>query len=130
MSNVNERKTSDNELKKKWETGRLDSKSLYIVTPKEIEVCISVPAEIEGKRILAIGSGAFSPRMNPYLSNKKREKLNEINRVILPEGIEAIDDNAFYDEEDGLLSKVTIHAPAGSYAEQYAKENNIPFVAE
>ncbi len=26
--------------------------------------------------------------------------------------------------------KLTIHAPAGSYAEQYAKENNIPFVAE
>lgn len=25
---------------------------------------------------------------------------------------------------------VTIHAPAGSYAETYAKENNIPFVAE
>jgi hypothetical protein len=24
----------------------------------------------------------------------------------------------------------TIHAPAGSYAEQYAKENKIPFVAE
>ena len=26
--------------------------------------------------------------------------------------------------------KLTIHAPAGSYAETYAKENNIPFVAE
>ncbi len=26
--------------------------------------------------------------------------------------------------------KLTIHAPAGSYAEQYAKENNIPYVAE
>lgn len=25
---------------------------------------------------------------------------------------------------------LTIHAPAGSYAETYAKENNIPFVAE
>ena len=25
---------------------------------------------------------------------------------------------------------VTVHAPAGSYAESYAKENNIPFVAE
>ena len=28
------------------------------------------------------------------------------------------------------LPNLTIHAPAGSYAEQYAKENNIPFVAE
>ena len=25
---------------------------------------------------------------------------------------------------------IAIHASAGSYAEQYAKENNIPFVAE
>ena len=28
------------------------------------------------------------------------------------------------------LPNLTIHAPVGSYAEQYAKENNIPFVAE
>jgi hypothetical protein len=27
-------------------------------------------------------------------------------------------------------SNLTIHAPAGSYAEKYAKEWNIPFVAE
>ncbi|MBQ6829582.1 MAG: leucine-rich repeat domain-containing protein [Clostridia bacterium] len=33
--------------------------------------------------------------------------------------------------EDVFTSEtLTIHAPAGSYAEQYAKENNIPFVAE
>ena len=25
---------------------------------------------------------------------------------------------------------LTIHAPAGSYAEKYTKENNIPFAAE
>jgi len=25
---------------------------------------------------------------------------------------------------------MTIHAPAGSYVETYAKENNFPFVAE
>ena len=28
------------------------------------------------------------------------------------------------------FGKLEIHAPAGSYAETYAKENNIPFVAE
>lgn len=28
------------------------------------------------------------------------------------------------------LPNLTIHAPTGSYAEQYAKENNIPFVAD
>ncbi len=30
----------------------------------------------------------------------------------------------------GLCSNLTIHAPAGSYAEAYAKEQGIPFVAE
>ena len=30
----------------------------------------------------------------------------------------------------GAWNSLTIHAPAGSYAETYAKENNIPFVAE
>ena len=29
-----------------------------------------------------------------------------------------------------MSTELTIHAPAGSYAETYAKENNIPFVAE
>lgn len=29
-----------------------------------------------------------------------------------------------------FCDQLTIHAPAGSYAESYAKENNIPFVAE
>jgi hypothetical protein len=28
------------------------------------------------------------------------------------------------------VGNTTIYAPAGSYAETYAKENNIPFVAE
>lgn len=31
---------------------------------------------------------------------------------------------------NGVEKKVLIHAPAGSHAETYAKENNIPFVAE
>jgi hypothetical protein len=28
------------------------------------------------------------------------------------------------------MAKIKIHAPAGSYAEAYAKKNKIPFVAE
>ena len=33
-------------------------------------------------------------------------------------------------EAFSYCSNLTIYAPAGSYAETYAKENNIPFVAE
>ena len=45
--------------------------------------------------------------------------------VCLPASVSEIGMDAFVD-----CHKLTIHAPAGSYAETYAKENNIPFVAE
>ena len=72
----------------------------------------------------------------------------KLETVYLPETLEQIGDGAFYDcinlrhlqippkvSSIGSLSffncpKLTIHAPAGSYAEQFAKEHKIPFVAE
>lgn len=44
--------------------------------------------------------------------------------VTIPESVTEIEDFAF----DGC-KKLTIHAPAGSAAEQYAKENGIRFEA-
>ena len=46
----------------------------------------------------------------------------------LPASIETLPDELA--ELSGKKAFASIHAPAGSYAEQYAKENNIPFVAE
>ena len=48
-----------------------------------------------------------------------------LKSVIIPTSVRSIKGETF-----GGCSLLTIHAPAGSYAEQYAKENNIPFVAE
>ncbi len=48
-----------------------------------------------------------------------------LSNIVIPESVTIIADNAFAECE-----KLIIHAPAGSYAEQYAKEKNIPFVAE
>ena len=45
--------------------------------------------------------------------------------VAIPAGVTRIEDGAFDD-----CPNLTIHAPAGSYAETYAKENNIRFEAE
>ena len=42
--------------------------------------------------------------------------------VVIPAGVTEIGSSAF----DGC-KKLTIHAPAGSYAEQYARENDIKF---
>ena len=48
-----------------------------------------------------------------------------LEQVTIPSSVTMIDKSSFVD-----CPNLSIHAPAGSYAEQYAKENNIPFVAE
>lgn len=48
-----------------------------------------------------------------------------VKNVIIPDSVTFIDQHAFWGS-----TNLTIHASAGSYAEQYAKENNITFVAE
>lgn len=64
------------------------------------------------------------------------EKVNSIKRgafsgcynladITLPEKLLSIGEEAFRG-----CNRLTIHAPAGSYAETYAKVNKIPFVAE
>ena len=45
--------------------------------------------------------------------------------VIIPDSVKTIGDDAFDNCENP-----TIHALAGSYAETYPTEHNIPFVAE
>jgi hypothetical protein len=49
----------------------------------------------------------------------------KIIKVKIPASVTVIQADAFQDSPN-----VTIHTPAGSFAETYAKENNIPFVAE
>lgn len=44
--------------------------------------------------------------------------------VVIPEGVTSIGENAFSN-----CPNLTIHAPAGSCAEAYAKENKIKFEA-
>jgi len=91
---------------------------------------ISIPG-----RVLEIGHGAF-------------ENCFAMKKAIISEGVTEIGERAFYFCKEmqsisipasvtsiGFVTfsgceKLTIHAPAGSYAETYAKENNIPFVAE
>ena len=52
-------------------------------------------------------------------------RCTNLVKISLPSSIKAIGHEAF-----GSCPNLIIHAPAGSYAEQYAKEHNIPFEAE
>ena len=51
--------------------------------------------------------------------------LAALTKVTIPESVTSINGNMFVN-----CPNVSIHAPVGSYAEQYAKAHNIPFVAE
>ena len=75
--------------------------------------------------LLEIGKFAFS-------------NCRSLTKIKIPATVTKIDSDAFAfagkDEWTGsdyiTIYPFTIHAPAGSYAETYAKENNISFVAE
>lgn len=49
--------------------------------------------------------------------------------ITIPESVISIGNGAFESCGSYADSSFTIHAPSGSYAEEYAKENNIPFKA-
>lgn len=55
-----------------------------------------------------------------------------LKKIVIPETVKRIGVNAFdnYIYTSGREWPFVIYAPAGSYAETYAKEHNIPFVAE
>ena len=87
-------------------------KEIIIERYKGKESVVRIPAQIEGKPVVTIGASAF-------------ERHSEITDITIPASVTTIAWFAF----DGCTN-MTIHAPAGSYAETYAKENNIPFIAE
>ncbi len=63
-----------------------------------------------GKNVREIGSGAFYG-------------CAQLLNVSLPSSVKIIDKTAFQG-----CGKLTIYCPTGSYAEQFARENNIPYV--
>ena len=52
-----------------------------------------------------------------------RLECPELTYVYISEATTTIDEDAFWNSEN-----VTIYTPAGSYAESFAIENNIPYV--
>lgn len=87
------------------------------------------------EQITKMGYSAFSgcKKLNKVVLSQKMteiprmafEACEALEYILIPSEVTAISEDAFRG-----CTKVIIHAPAGSYAEKYAKENNIPFMAE
>ena len=72
--------------------------------------CSGLTAVTVPEGVVRIGKGAFCACWN-------------LERITLPASVTEIGTGAFR-----MCPKRVLHAPAGSYAEQYAKQNDIPFV--
>ena len=105
------------------------------ITDKQKQIRKNIKTVIVPKGIVNIGYGAFSGCLNltSITLPKGIRKIGfwaflhcgNLEYVYIPKSVRTIESSAFSN-----CFKLVIHAPAGSYAEQYAKENNIPFVAE
>lgn len=138
------------ELRKIWSYHKRGDGTWMITSYKGWDQIVQVPAKIGRSVVTAIGENAFGTawETESRLYEEYRRTRENLVQVELPETIQAIHSQAF----DGCLSlerlivpssvteigkwafddcpKLTIYTPAGSYAEQYAEENHIPFVAE
>ena len=141
------------ELKKQWGTKKLEDGTLATTAYKGLDKKVEIPNHFGKMKVTAIEEFTFDG--SPFKGHdvfKKNDPdrvavIKQIHTVVIPEGIEEIGFNAFRDCE-GLriiympssLTRImdykfafsgcprfTICAPKGSYAEQYAKENDLPF---
>ncbi len=146
---MNRNPLSAGELKKIWGTKKLSDGTLGITSYKGSDIDICIPDCIGKTKITVICSSAFSVfgPLGKTIPEAYTAARKQIRSVIIPDGITSIGFFAFdcCTKMESITIPVTvnainmafthcpnltIHAPAGSYAEQYAKEHNIPFVAE
>ena len=139
---------SAREQKKIWGTKKLVDGTLEITSYKGKEMEIVIPECIGKAKITSIGKEAFSalPMLKKFPDEVTKAR-RQICSVTIPNGITSIGLWAFnccVNLKKVVISasvttiitafsdcpNIVIHAPAGSYAEQYAKEHNIPFVAK
>ena len=136
-------------VKKEWITSEIDG-GLRIDKYNGTDVVIVIPSVIEEKTVIEIAADAMRASTSAEDGRKSayNKKMYKNKAIIILDGITVIGENAFsgcvymtdicLPESVTLIAKnafeachkLTIHAPATSYAEQYALEHNIPFIAE
>ena len=136
------------DIKKEWATAETTD-GLRIEKYKGNDVQIVIPSILGKTSVIEIGPDALRAAAgNSGSKNAYQKKMFKNKCVVLQDGIKRIGERAFLGcvyltdavipasveeiatDSFGDCHKVTIHAPSGSYAEQYAIEHNIPFVAE
>ena len=132
--------------KKNWLTEKLDDGTLLLKSYKGKETTVIVPDMIGKAKVTVIGYEAFSP-YRERITDEQKEVRRKIKEIVIPEGITSIRYSAFcgceslesvtlpasitfiddanlhitaYKIDEDIVKKV--YAPAGSYAEQYAKK--------
>lgn len=139
------------ELRKSWNTKKLPDGTLAITSYKGSDTEVTVPAKIGSAFVTVIGREAFSCShySGRNISEETIASRQSVRSVKVPMGITKIEYDAFFLCQnlekifipasvteinmfnfDGSSDGFAIHAPAGCYAEQFAKERSIPFVAE
>ena len=147
-------------MKKLWRFELKKNNTIRLLGYKGEEKMVIVPNRIGKYSVASIAPGAFrgvhrrgsnktERAISQILSIEVMDGIKEIpgrtfcwctnlKTIKLPKSVKKISAYKFDDDKNRLKSdwafvdcpNLTIHAPAGSYAEQYAKENHIPFVAE
>lgn len=145
-SQGNKEKPSDkkalsvSELKKRW-SFKKNEEGLTITSYKDIDTKVVIPDKIGKDAVTEIGEQAFS-KMKRGISDAQFDTRTSITTITIPEGVTSIGYCAFEgcrSLENIIIPNsvtnihphafygcygVTIHAPAGSFAEEYAKAND------
>lgn len=157
---VDEDPFSERNMKKLWRYELKKNNTIRLLGYKGEEKTVIVPNRIGKYAVASISPGAFTGvrgrgsnkttrAISQIVSIEVMDGIKEIpgrtfcwcanlKNIKLPKSVKKISAYKFDDDKNRIISdwafvdcpNLTIYAPAGSYAEQYAKENHIPFVAE
>ena len=117
-----------------WQTGTVEGKTV-LKRYNGNEISVTLPSVVRGKAVFGVAEFLLSV-YGKDLTAKEIEHRKKIKEIIIEDGIVQLCQGAFCGIpssvakiEPGVFAgckKLTIYAPTGSFAEQYAKKNNIP----